>query len=319
MDIQKFQQKLTEVCELGEKNGKVLKPEQIKECFGELDLDKSQLIKILQYLKLKGISIEGAEEISAASQTGPEEVSEEKEEKVPLTAEEEAYLKEYLEGLEEQEQGERSAEELFELLSKGDALAQAELSQRYLHAAVEMAVEMNCEEIFIADLIQEANISLLMALGEEEPDADKKQTIFASCQNDEFKINGSGTPVGVTIYKSPIPWIIRKTSECYPKDMSDLWDQTEQKLPAEMESLSNGMEVAWYRYMFRKDETNPDPESNASVNKEEPALDEVILKDKSHLIILDFGGGTDLAGLKEAVAAFEEDDKPYMGGTENSS
>ena len=68
MDIQKFQQKLTEVCELGEKNGKVLKPEQIKECFGELDLDKSQLIKILQYLKLKGISIEGAEEISAASQ-----------------------------------------------------------------------------------------------------------------------------------------------------------------------------------------------------------------------------------------------------------
>ena len=58
MDIQKFQQKLTEVCELGEKNGKVLKPEQIKECFGELDLDKSQLIKILQYLKLKGISIE---------------------------------------------------------------------------------------------------------------------------------------------------------------------------------------------------------------------------------------------------------------------
>ena len=172
MDIQKFQQKLTEVCELGEKNGKVLKPEQIKECFGELDLDKSQLIKILQYLKLKGISIEGAEEISAASQTGPEEVSEEKEEKVPLTAEEEAYLKEYLEGLEEQEQGERSAEELFELLSKGDALAQAELSQKYLRAAAEMAVEMNCEEIFIADLIQEANISLLMALGEEEPGFD---------------------------------------------------------------------------------------------------------------------------------------------------
>lgn len=122
----------------------------------------------------------------------------------------------------------------------------------------------------------------------------KKQTIFASCQNDEFKINGSGTPVGVTIYKSPIPWIIRKTSEYYPKDMSDLWDQTEQKLPAEMESLSNGMEVAWYRYMFQKDETNPDSESNASVNKEEPALDEVILKDKSHLIILDFGGGTEI-------------------------
>ena len=77
------------------------------------------------------------------------------------------YLKEYLEGLEEQEQGTRSAEELFALLSQGDAMAQAELSQKYLRAAAEMAVEMNCEEIFIADLIQEANISLLMALGEE--------------------------------------------------------------------------------------------------------------------------------------------------------
>ena len=69
MDIRKFQQKLTEICELGEKNGKVLKPAQIKECFGELDLDKSQLIKILQYLKLKGITIEGAEALAAASRT----------------------------------------------------------------------------------------------------------------------------------------------------------------------------------------------------------------------------------------------------------
>ena len=100
MDIQKFQQKLTEACELGEKNGKVLKPAQIKECFGELDLDKSQLIKILQYLKLKGITIEGAEVLAAAPQEEHEEESAQSEEKVPLTPEEEVYLKEYLEGLE---------------------------------------------------------------------------------------------------------------------------------------------------------------------------------------------------------------------------
>lgn len=167
MDIEKFQQKLTEVCELGEKNGKVLKPEQIKECFGELDLDKSQLIRILQYLKLKGIPIEGAEAAAAAPQDVTEDATAEKEERVPLTPEEEEYLKEYLEGLEEQEQGERTPEELFELLSQGDDLAQAELSQKYLRTAANMAVEMNCAEIFIADLIQEANISLLMALGEE--------------------------------------------------------------------------------------------------------------------------------------------------------
>ena len=181
MDIEKFQEKLAEICEIGEKNGKVLKPEQIKACFGELDLDKSRLIKILQYLKLKGISIEGAETIAASSQANTEEAGrqseedEQKETRVPLTPEEEAYLKEYLEGLDEQEQGERSPEELFELLSQGDAMAQAELSQRYLRAAAEMAVEMNCEEIFLEDLVQEANISLLMALGEEEP-AQKDET-----------------------------------------------------------------------------------------------------------------------------------------------
>lgn len=179
MDIEKFQEKLAEICEIGEKNGKVLKPEQIKACFGELDLDKSQLIKILQYLKLKGISIEGTEGFVASSQAA-EEASlhageEEKEKKVPLTPEEEAYLKEYLEGLDEQEQSERSPEELFKLLSQGDVMAQAELSQRYLRAAAEMAVEMNCEEIFLEDLVQEANISLLMALGEKEP-AQKDET-----------------------------------------------------------------------------------------------------------------------------------------------
>lgn len=54
-------------------------------------------------------------------------------------------------------------------------MAQAELSQRYLRAAAEMAVEMNCEEIFLEDLVQEANISLLMALGEKEP-AQKDET-----------------------------------------------------------------------------------------------------------------------------------------------
>lgn len=171
MDIAKFQEKLVEICELGEKNGKLLKPEQIKECFGEMDLDKSQLIKILQYLKLKGITIEGAEAVAAqqAEETVAEQ-QEKEERKVPLLADEEAYLNEYLKGLEEQVQGERSAEELFELLAQGDVMAQAELSQRYLRQAAEMAVEMNCEEIFIADLIQEANISLLMALGEEGND-----------------------------------------------------------------------------------------------------------------------------------------------------
>ena len=95
MDINKFQEKLAEICKLGEENGKALKPEQIKECFGDMDLDKSQLIKILQYLKLQGISIEGAEAFQKPAD--PETPgTEEMQKKVPLTAEEEEYLREYL-------------------------------------------------------------------------------------------------------------------------------------------------------------------------------------------------------------------------------
>ena len=94
--------------------------------------------------------------------------------KVPLTAEEEEYLREYLENLEEQKKVLRSTEELFGLLNQGDALAAAELSQKYLPRAAQMAAELNCEEIFLADLIQEANISLLMALDEENDHKDEK-------------------------------------------------------------------------------------------------------------------------------------------------
>lgn len=163
MDIAKFQGKLEEICALGEANGRMLKPEQVKKAFEGMELDKTQLLKILQYLKLKGIVIEGLE----GAEEKKEQEQPEKEVKVPLTPEEEAYLKEYLEGVEDAEKSSRNAEELFAALAGGDMMAQAELSQHYLAHAARMAAEMNCEEINLADLIQEANVSLLMALGEE--------------------------------------------------------------------------------------------------------------------------------------------------------
>lgn len=171
MDIAKFQAKLEEVCALGEANGKKLEPVQVKEAFEGMELDKNQLLKVLQYLKLKGIVIEGLENV----QEKDAEEKADKEVKVPLTPEEEAYLKEYLEGVEAAGKGCRNTAELFAALAGGDVMAQAELSRYYLAHAARMAAEMNCEEINLADLIQEANVSLLMALGEEtEEEKDEK-------------------------------------------------------------------------------------------------------------------------------------------------
>ena len=80
MDIKLFQQKLNEICTIAEENGKQLSQQQIREHFDESDLNTSQLVKILQYLKLKGITIEGAEEAAsaaAAANTSSESGSEE--------------------------------------------------------------------------------------------------------------------------------------------------------------------------------------------------------------------------------------------------
>lgn len=146
-------------------------------------------------------------------------------------------------------------------------------------------------------------------LGEEELETGRKQTIFASYEEGDFRGKSIDKPIGVTVYTSPIPWIINKTSECYPKDMTRLWEQIEMEVPAEVGALPEDVEVFWYRYMVCKNGIKSDPEENdiqrdAAKYDPAPAMDEVILKDKRRLVVLNYGGGTDLARLKEAVDAF---------------
>ncbi len=59
---------------------------------------------------------------------------------------------------------------VFEQLSKGEQPAVQTLASYYMKATAEIAADMNAEEILFADLIQEANLSLIQALdnaGEE--------------------------------------------------------------------------------------------------------------------------------------------------------
>lgn len=165
MDVLEFQKKLEGICTLAERNNKKLTTEQIREYFEASNLEKEQLLKILQYLKVKGISIEGLPEKNEDTviETEEEETYE------PLTKEEEEYLKNYLEGLSQTEKNVSELSELFQRLGEGDALAQMELAQYYLPYAARMAAKMNSKDIFLADLIQEANVGLLTALEEEEP------------------------------------------------------------------------------------------------------------------------------------------------------
>lgn len=175
MDIKLFQQKLNDICTIAEENGKQLSQQQIREHFDESDLSTSQLVKILQYLKLKGITIEGAEEAaSAASTTNDTSSGSGSEEEFPgtraaLTAEEQAYLSDYMESFSSEGLDPDDLASLFQAFAKGDTAAEGALTQFYMAQAAQMAAELNCEEIYLADLIQEANLALLAALKETEP------------------------------------------------------------------------------------------------------------------------------------------------------
>lgn len=180
MDIVQFQEKLREICELGKQNDNLLTHEQIREHFASTDLETSQMVKVLQYLKLQGISIEGEEQAQPGAGATKEEYTSGGT-STPLTPEEETYLKEYLS---EVSVGKELSEEmlhiLFENLSQGDALAEAALTSFYLPVAANMAADMNCAEIHLADLIQEANVVLLTALS--DPEAEHKDDAWLRLQ-----------------------------------------------------------------------------------------------------------------------------------------
>lgn len=163
MDVLEFQEKLKELCQLAKEQGSTLAPEQVQKAFQDIQLQTEQMKKTLQYLKLQGISIEGTAACEEESASAEPEVT-----GVPLTAAEQSYLREYLDGL-----SEPSREEIdngFSALSRGDAMAQTLLVQAYLPVAARLAAKMNSADIPLADLIQEANVCLLEALDEAGTD-----------------------------------------------------------------------------------------------------------------------------------------------------
>jgi RNA polymerase primary sigma factor len=164
MNVQEFQKKLAELCELAAQKENRLEAPEIGRFFEGMDLDQGQLLKVVQYLKAKGIRIEGLDQDDSS-----QEKEETKRKVIPLTEEEQEYYQEYLKGFENMESSGRPLEELFTELRNGSLEARSALVAHYLKAAGELAVDMNCEEIFLADLISEANIAVLSALEEAEP------------------------------------------------------------------------------------------------------------------------------------------------------
>lgn len=160
-DRLEFREKLGGILQKAQEKAQVLSVSEVEEYFAEDGLSREQLELICDYLLSQKVTVKGY-----IKQGGTVTEKEEQQEEC-YTEEEKRYLARYMEEIhmiKEEEEGER--QKLFEASAAGDALARARLIELYLESVVETAKELYHKEVFLGDLIQEGNVSLMLALDE---------------------------------------------------------------------------------------------------------------------------------------------------------
>lgn len=143
-DRLKFQEKLNEILKLAMDQGNKMTQGEVETFFEEDALSAEQLNLVSEYLMSQKVEVIGYAGKKAESEIGEKEVS--------LSSEEQSYVEGYL-----REIGEMS----------GKDPQEARLAY-YLPKVVEEAMKLHEPGLFIGDIIQEGNISLMLALGESE-------------------------------------------------------------------------------------------------------------------------------------------------------
>lgn len=158
MEKEEFQKKLAELGALAAKNEKRLTNRQVRDFFDALELSEEQYELIFAYLASRQVVVEGY--VPAKKQ------EEERQAQVPLTPEEESFLRSYQKDLDRLELLEEA--ELLELCRQveetGDDLLKARLTEQLLPEVLRLADEFRGREVQLGDLVQEGNIGLLLAL-----------------------------------------------------------------------------------------------------------------------------------------------------------
>lgn len=177
LELKEFQEKLKQLLEKAAAQEKNLSNEDVLQVFGMNQLSAQQLHSLYEYLQIEGICIEGANlrkmdiggefeaETDGEKKNGSDknDSAAEKEEYV-LTWEDQECLQEYEEyrkSLPKEKDGEREA--LLCELAAGNTAVRERLTQLYLSEIMAAAKEFYREGLFIGDLIQEGNITLLTA------------------------------------------------------------------------------------------------------------------------------------------------------------
>lgn len=156
---QEFLEKLGFLKEKAVGQGSRISQEEVKDFFDNDTLSEEQILLVYDYLLSQRITVTGY--VKSGEIAGNNGAADSRR----LNAEEEEYLKEYsqdLAALREEKPGERG--QLLEAAASGDAEAKNRLAEIYLPIVLEIAMQMSCQEIFLGDLVQEGNVSLMLAL-----------------------------------------------------------------------------------------------------------------------------------------------------------
>ena len=158
-DRLEFKEKLAGILALAEgQNGKIT-VDEVEKYFEEDGLSQEQMNLVCDYLLSMKMAVVGYK------QTGGTVKEDEKEEKQPLSAEEQKYVEEYLRGL-------------------GDMKEETQEEVRmayYLPKVVEEAVRLHHPEVFIGDMIQEGRIER-----DSEGKRRRRDSGAGACRNDGF-------------------------------------------------------------------------------------------------------------------------------------
>lgn len=156
---EKFLEKLNGIKALAETKNNRLTTQEVEQYFSEDALPQEQMSLVYDYLMAQRITVVGYTKMSGKA-AEPEEKP-----KSFLTLDEETYLKKYkkdLGAVKKEENGEKEA--LFRLAIEGEALAKSRLAELYLPVVLEIARDMHDGTVFLGDMVQEGNVSLLLAL-----------------------------------------------------------------------------------------------------------------------------------------------------------
>lgn len=157
-DRLEFRGKLQGILELAESQEKKITLEEVETYFEDEQLNREQIDLVCDYLLSQKVAVSGYEKMGGILLSGPKQVEAQEEPCPILTEEEQRYVESYLEELGEMKAG---SEEEARLLY-------------YFPKVVELAVKINRSQVFIGDVIQEGNVSLMLALKESDSRNDRE-------------------------------------------------------------------------------------------------------------------------------------------------